>query len=181
MAPYIPTQDLRSFLDFLEARGELIRIGEPVDPCLEVTEIADRFVKAGENPALLFENPVRAELSRERGLAGTALNSAGRPVPLLINLFASKQRMAWALGCQDIQEAVSRIEGPLQMGPPAGKASRPLRMRKPVPTPMGGVLVQTPSTCSTLTHNSCIQSPIFNRFNVSCVGRPVFRSQPRAA
>ena len=37
----IPSQDLQSFCRFLEERGELIRVPEPVDPYLEVTEIAD--------------------------------------------------------------------------------------------------------------------------------------------
>ena len=41
-------------------------------------------------------------------------------MPLLINLFASKRRMAWALGCESIDEAVARIEEPLGMGPPDG-------------------------------------------------------------
>ena len=70
----IPTRDLQSFVRFLEAKGELIRITEPVDPHLEVTEIADRFVKAGENPALLFENPVPGKLSAEAGRTETAQN-----------------------------------------------------------------------------------------------------------
>jgi len=50
----IPVDDLQGFIRFLEEKGELIRVTEPVDPVLEVTEIADRFVKDGENPALLF-------------------------------------------------------------------------------------------------------------------------------
>jgi 4-hydroxy-3-polyprenylbenzoate decarboxylase len=116
----IPVQDLASFVRFLEERGELVRISEPVDPYLEVTEIADRFVKAGENPALLFENPVRGDLSAQVGLTQRALNAAGQPVPILINLFASKQRMSWALGCETLEEAVAKIEDPLKMGPPDG-------------------------------------------------------------
>jgi len=116
----IPTGDLQSFVRFLEEKGELIRITDPVDPHLEVTEIADRFVKAGENPALLFENPVPGKLSSSAGRTETALTADGKPVPLLINLFASNQRMAWALGCESIEEAVAKIEEPLKMGPPTG-------------------------------------------------------------
>jgi 4-hydroxy-3-polyprenylbenzoate decarboxylase len=116
----IPTGDLQSFVRFLEERGELIRISEPVDPCLEITEIADRFVKAGENPARLFENPVPGRWSAARGLDRTALDASGKPVPLLINLYASKQRMAWSLGCQTLEEAVAKLEEPLRMGPPEG-------------------------------------------------------------
>ena len=116
----IPTRDLQSFIRFLEEKGELIRISEPVDPHLEVTEIADRFVKDGENPALLFENPVPGKLSAAAGRTQAAVNAEGKPVPLLINLFASRQRMAWALGCESIEEAVGKIEEPLKMGPPEG-------------------------------------------------------------
>jgi len=120
MSKSIPVGDLAAFVRFLEDRGELIRITEPVDPALEVTELADRFVKNGENPALLFENPVRGDLSARFGRSETALKADGKPVPILINLFASKQRMAWALGCDTLEEAVAKIEDPLKMGPPDG-------------------------------------------------------------
>ena len=116
----IPVHDLRAFVAFLEEKGELIRISAPVDPALEVTEIADRFVKNGENPALLFENPVPGKYSGARGRTETARNADGKPVPLLINLYASDQRMAWALGCESVAEAVAKVEEPLKMGPPEG-------------------------------------------------------------
>ena len=41
----------------LEEKGELKRILLPVNPDLEITEIADRTLRSG-GPALLFENPV---------------------------------------------------------------------------------------------------------------------------
>ena len=107
----IPCRDLRSFVHFLEEKGELIRIVEPVDPHLEVTEIADRFVKAGENPALLFENPVPGKLSTDAGRTETAQTADGKPVPLLINLFASRQRMAKADAPEEWTEiAVNSVE-----------------------------------------------------------------------
>jgi 4-hydroxy-3-polyprenylbenzoate decarboxylase len=120
MVPKIPVQNLQDFVRFLEEKGELVRVSEPVDPCLEITELADRFVKNGENPALLFENPVRGDLSDKFGRSEQARDAAGNPVPVLINLFASKQRMAWALGCQSMEEAVARLEEPLKLGPPEG-------------------------------------------------------------
>ena len=46
-------QDLRDFIQQLEAKGELKRIQHEIDPYLEMTEIADRTLKAG-GPALLF-------------------------------------------------------------------------------------------------------------------------------
>ena len=40
-------QDLRDFLALLEQRGELKRITQEIDPVLEMTEIADRTLRAG--------------------------------------------------------------------------------------------------------------------------------------
>ncbi|HUE23047.1 MAG TPA: hypothetical protein VMQ86_15285, partial [Bryobacteraceae bacterium] len=48
--------DLREFIAALEKNQELKRIPFEVDPILEITEFADRAVKAG-GPALLFEKP----------------------------------------------------------------------------------------------------------------------------
>ncbi|GGY93769.1 MULTISPECIES: 4-hydroxy-3-polyprenylbenzoate decarboxylase [Shewanella] len=75
-------KDLRSFLDHLEQQGELKRISHPVDPYLEMTEIADRVLRRG-GPALLFENPV------------------GKSMPVLLNLFGTPRRVAMALGKED--------------------------------------------------------------------------------
>ena len=116
----IPVDDLQSFIRFLEDKGELIRIAEPVDPVWEVTEIADRLVKDGEHPALLFENPIPGKYSAQVGRTEVARDVDGKPVPLLINLYASDQRMAWALGCHSLAEAVAKVEEPLKMGPPSG-------------------------------------------------------------
>ncbi|PKO83342.1 MAG: 4-hydroxy-3-polyprenylbenzoate decarboxylase [Betaproteobacteria bacterium HGW-Betaproteobacteria-11] len=71
-------RDLREFIERLEALGELKRIGIEVDPCLEMTEIADRVLRAG-GPALLFEKP------------------KGSKIPLLANLFGTPQRVALAV------------------------------------------------------------------------------------
>ncbi len=82
--------DLYAFLTFLEARGELTRISEPVSAELEITEIADRTVKQG-GPALLFE---RVE---------------GRDFPLVIGLFGSRTRLAWALGVERLDGLSDRL------------------------------------------------------------------------
>ena len=47
--------DLREFIAFLESKNQIRRITSLVSTYLEITEIADRTVKAG-GPALLFEN-----------------------------------------------------------------------------------------------------------------------------
>jgi 4-hydroxy-3-polyprenylbenzoate decarboxylase len=71
--------DLREFINHLEAQGELKRIAVPVDPKLEMTEIADRVLRAG-GPALLFEKPKSGEM------------------PVLTNLFGTPQRVALGMG-----------------------------------------------------------------------------------
>lgn len=74
--------DLRDFMAHLESEGELRRITEPVDPCLEMTEISDRVLRAG-GPALLFENP------------------KGFSTPVLTNLFGTTGRVAAGMGQHD--------------------------------------------------------------------------------
>ncbi len=92
-------KDLQHFVDFLKERGELVTISEPVDPRLEITEIADRVMKAG-GPALLFEQP------------------KGSQFPVLINLYGSMQRMAWALGAETLSEPVARLRDLLRTQAP---------------------------------------------------------------
>ena len=72
-------QDLRDFIAQLEQRGELKRISTEIDPYLEMTEIADRTLKAG-GPALLFENV------------------KGHSIPVLANLFGTPERVAMGMG-----------------------------------------------------------------------------------
>ena len=76
-------KDLRDFIAQLEQRGELARIATPVDTYLEMTEIADRVLRAG-GPALLFEKP----------------HTQGRAhdIPMLVNLFGTPQRVALGMG-----------------------------------------------------------------------------------
>lgn len=76
-------QDLRDFIAQLEALGELKRISHPVDPNLQMTEIADRVLRA-EGPALLFENPI------------------GYDMPVLANLFGTPRRVALGMGQEDV-------------------------------------------------------------------------------
>ncbi len=76
-------RDLRDFIAQLEARGELVRIREAVDPHLEMTEICDRLLRAG-GPAVLFENPT------------------GSRIPVLANLFGTPQRVALGMGADSV-------------------------------------------------------------------------------
>ncbi len=81
--------DLRGFIEFLEARGELKRITVEVDPNLEMTEICDRTLRAG-GPALLFEKP------------------KGFDTPVLGNLFGTEERVALGMG-QDSLAALREL------------------------------------------------------------------------
>ncbi|RUO32552.1 4-hydroxy-3-polyprenylbenzoate decarboxylase [Aliidiomarina soli] len=97
-------QDLRDFLAQLESQGELKRISQPIDPYLEMTEIADRTLKAG-GPALLFENV------------------KGHDMPVLANLFGTPDRVAKGMGqeslsaLRDVGKLLAYLKEP---EPPAG-------------------------------------------------------------
>ncbi|NTV38314.1 MAG: 3-octaprenyl-4-hydroxybenzoate decarboxylase, partial [Anaerolineales bacterium] len=78
-------KDLREFIALVEAKGQLRRVTAPVDPALEVGEIADRVSKK-LGPALLFERPVNRATGESYAM------------PVAINLMGSYERMAWALG-----------------------------------------------------------------------------------
>ncbi|HLR12857.1 MAG TPA: UbiD family decarboxylase, partial [Burkholderiaceae bacterium] len=80
-------RDLKDYLSQLEKKGELARITHAVDTHLDMTEISDRVLQK-QGPALLFEN-------------ATHLSEPAR-MPVLTNLFGTPQRVAWAMGAEDI-------------------------------------------------------------------------------
>ncbi len=99
-----PFRDLRDFMARLEAAGELARIREPVSVVNEVTEIHRRTLER-EGPALVFEQPVKAD---------------GRlsAMPLLANLFGTVRRVAWGLGIEparlpELGEALAALRHPV--------------------------------------------------------------------
>ncbi len=95
--------DFQDFLNKLERAGELKRIALPVDPYLEITEVADRVMKMPDGgPALLFEHPT------------------GKNIPLAINVFGSRKRMSMALGVPDIEDIACEIEDLLKPEVPSG-------------------------------------------------------------
>lgn len=71
--------DLRDFIAQLEDMGELVRVSHEVSTELEMTEIADRTLRA-QGPAILFENP------------------KGSDIPVLANLFGTPKRVALGMG-----------------------------------------------------------------------------------
>src|ERR1700722_9465007 len=76
----MPYKSLRDFIARLEKDGELVRVNEPVSTVLEITEIQTRLIAEG-GPAVIFENPIRAD--------GTASD-----IPVLVNLFGTVKRVA---------------------------------------------------------------------------------------
>jgi 4-hydroxy-3-polyprenylbenzoate decarboxylase len=90
--------NLSEFVDSLRKSGDLVDIAAPVDPYLEITEIADRCVKsASGGPALLFTN-VR-----------------GTKIPLLINALATRSRMEAALGVTDLNNLGDKVRNLLKI------------------------------------------------------------------
>ena len=71
--------DMQSFMRVLERRGLLKRVSAPVNPELEVTEIATRLVRE-DGPAVLFENV------------------EGASFPLVVNLLGTIERIEIGLG-----------------------------------------------------------------------------------
>jgi 4-hydroxy-3-polyprenylbenzoate decarboxylase len=99
----------------------LKRITAPVSQDLEITEIADRVTKVtsvmkgdpAKNVALFFEN-VR-----------------GHSIPVVIGLFGTEQRMAWALGVERLDDLNTKLSEFISMDMPRGlieKAQRGLEM-----------------------------------------------------
>ena len=87
----------------LERDGRLVRVGEPVSPHLEMTEIQTRLIAEG-GPAVLFENVV------------------GSDMPVLVNLFGTIERVAWGMGrepgqLREIGETLAFLKQP---EPPEG-------------------------------------------------------------
>lgn len=90
---------LSAFVKALDRAGELKRIKTTVSPDLEIAEITDRVSKT-EGPALLFEKVEGSEM------------------PLLINTYGSYQRMAMALGVDDLGQVASEIESMIKLDAP---------------------------------------------------------------
>ncbi len=82
--------DLKEFVDILEQKGELHRIGVEVDSEFEISEINDRLIKNG-GKAVLFENVKGSEF------------------PVLVNAMGSKRRIELALGVADVDDIGARI------------------------------------------------------------------------
>jgi 4-hydroxy-3-polyprenylbenzoate decarboxylase len=98
-------ESFRKFLSQLDDAGELRRIGILAATELEITEIANREMKKpGGGKALLFEKP--------------AVNGKSTDIPLAINTYGSKKRMALALGVDSVEDAASELSKLVKAKPP---------------------------------------------------------------
>ncbi|AIG97027.1 menaquinone biosynthesis decarboxylase [Archaeoglobus fulgidus] len=91
-------EDLREFIGRLEDEGELARVKHEVSPILEMSEVADRTVKAG-GKALLFERP------------------KGYDIPVFMNAFGTERRMKLALEVERLEEIGERLLSALEFRP----------------------------------------------------------------
>lgn len=145
-------RDFQHFLETLEAQGELKRISEPVSPYLEITEVADRVMKAG-GPALLFENPVgpphrlgtpnpRSAVMNEPSIHKIPEGEVRYAHPVAINTMGSRKRMSLALSCGDFEEHAERLAALLQPEIPKG----PIAALKALPALFQEVKTVPPKT-----------------------------------
>ena len=75
-------RDLRDWIATLEKAGELVRVSAPVDPKLEITEIADRVsTSASRGPR---RAAIAAVVARQSGTSPSRSPPATRPAPRAI-------------------------------------------------------------------------------------------------
>ena len=100
--------NLRDFIEELERIGQLTRVTKPVSMVLEVTEIQTRLL-AESGPAVLFENPIRADGSPSE-------------IPVLINIFGTVDRVAIGMNRkkQELRQFGEQLAFLRQPEPPGG-------------------------------------------------------------
>lgn len=91
----------------LDRAGELTRISAPLATELEITELANREMKApGGGKALLIEHPT--------------VNGQTSPFPVAINTLGSWNRLALSLGARSVDDVAAELASLLKARPPAG-------------------------------------------------------------
>ena len=145
-------KDLREFISFLEGKGELKRITTSVSCELEIAEVCDRVVKKG-GPALLFENV------------------EGYDIPVLINMYGTEKRMAWALGVERLDELVEKVRQTLGLmqGPPQGIMEKVRTL---------GQLVRMASFQPKTVRNAPCQEIVINEPDVDLNKYPILKCWP---
>jgi 4-hydroxy-3-polyprenylbenzoate decarboxylase len=116
--------DLKEFLDDLEKRQWLARVGEAVSPNLEMAAVIDRACKSpGGGPALLFDKP------------------SGFDVPVAANVFGSLDRMCLALGVTSLDDLGREISS--LMTPPMPKGMFDALKMLPLVNRLGDLMPKT--------------------------------------
>ncbi len=97
----------RDWVTALDRAGELTRISAPLATELEITELANREMKApGGGKALLIEQPtVHGRIS---------------PFPVAINTLGSWTRLALSLGARSVDDVAAELASLLKAKPPTG-------------------------------------------------------------
>jgi 4-hydroxy-3-polyprenylbenzoate decarboxylase len=108
-------KNLADFIKKLEQDNLLLRVQQPINPCLEMTEIQLRLLKKG-GVAVLFENPVDD-------------NGTPYDMPVLVNLFGTVERVALGMGITpDKLRDFGKILAALRHPTPPAKFSDALEM-----------------------------------------------------
>jgi 4-hydroxy-3-polyprenylbenzoate decarboxylase len=136
-------KDLREFIADLEKAGELIRIKEPVNAELEITEITDRISKSicidgnlANLSAHSYADPLASKIGNKALLFE---NVIGYDVPVLINAFGSHKRMLMSLEVNDYEVIANRIrslikpEIPMSIGDKISKLMELAEIRNYIP------------------------------------------------
>ncbi|MEE9543089.1 MAG: UbiD family decarboxylase, partial [Thermodesulfobacteriota bacterium] len=144
--------DMREFLDLLDAKGLLKRVSTEVDPVLEIAEIMERLVKSG-GPAIVFENVKNSEM------------------PVVANLFGTRERCALGLGVEEkefqkIGELIAFLQRPK---PPEGK----WEMIKSIPF-FGKMLTLGPKTVK----SAACQEVVLKGTDVDLTKLPILKCWP---
>ncbi|MFH0792611.1 MAG: UbiD family decarboxylase [bacterium] len=100
----MPLQNLEQTIKWLEERGELLRVREAVSPRFEMACFLDRLAKTC-GPAVLFENV------------------PGHSMPVLGNLYGSRERMAALLGVDRLENLGKKVEDVISIFDPTGPKS----------------------------------------------------------
>lgn len=97
----MPLRNLREFIALLERNQQLLRVPTSFSAELEITEVTDRMSKlpVDQNKGLLFEHVTGREGHPE----------AEYGIPVLINAFGSAERMACALGVDNLDQLNERL------------------------------------------------------------------------
>jgi 4-hydroxy-3-polyprenylbenzoate decarboxylase len=144
--------NLHEFVADLRAKGELRQIDAPVDPYLEIAEIADRCVKhPSGGPALFFTNV------------------KGSKFPLLINAFATQRRMTLALGVDRLDDLGDRVRKLIKIAQPQSLADK------------FGILLRLSELASLLprvVRSGACQEVVFDKDQVDLRALPILTTWP---